>query len=95
MRADKIQTTTAFGSKALTKVVKVLFEGQARKLPAIICLKKIFPEELAQDKCVHYFKNFEEYSRGSNFNLLHQYTTPAKKVVKKRGNLDKDDKKHF
>lgn len=66
------------------RVVKVMFEGQTRKLPALICLKKVYPEELAHDNCVHYVKILNDCLSKPNISLFNEYLHQTKKVGRQR-----------
>ena len=70
---DNSEAGGAFESHVLTSVVKTLFEGQARKLPAISLLKDVFPDSLASDPCLHYLDILYEHREKQNFNLMKEY----------------------
>ena len=70
---DGSEAVWAFESHVLTRIVKTLFEGQARKLSAISLLNDIFPESLASDPCLHYLDILYEHREKQNFNLMREY----------------------
>ena len=50
------QSSSAFDSEAFLRVTKVLFEGQTRKLPALMILKSVFPSKLGNEEFANYLK---------------------------------------
>ena len=54
-------------------MIKVLFEGQARKLPAIMTLKSLFPSDLGNQDFANYLKATKGYLATNNINLLNEY----------------------
>ena len=54
--ADNKSPCPAFKSQALTRILKVIFEGQARKLPAVLFLKTLYPETLSSAPFANYLE---------------------------------------
>ena len=56
LMADNKSPCPAFKSQALTNVLKIIFEGQCRQLPAMLYLKALYPEELASAPFTNYLE---------------------------------------
>ena len=54
--ADNKSPCSAFKSQALTNILKIIFEGQCRQLPAMLFLKALYPEELASAPFANYLE---------------------------------------
>ena len=63
----------AFESQAFLRVVKVLFEGQTRRMPALMVLKQTFPSMLGNRDFSNYLKVTKGMSTNKNTNLINQY----------------------
>ena len=63
----------AFESQAFFRVVKVLFEGQARRMSALMVLKQTFPSVLGNRDFSNYLKVTKGMSTNKNTNLINQY----------------------
>ena len=54
-------------------MVKVLFEGQTRRMPALMVLKQTFPAVLGNRDFSNYLKVTKGMSTNKNTNLINQY----------------------
>ena len=90
--ADGSQATKPFKSKALRRVIKTLFEGQAWKPSGYFTLKEIFPEELSEEE----FCNYKSVTRQIIANcgpqplstLYSRYDDPERKPIESQKNED-------